>query len=219
MTSTSRSGKSRLRQGVLRGLQLTVPKRCLLVRGDVKSSTVHLTFDDGPDPETTPRILDVLRRHGVQATFFVIGRQVAAHAHVVRRMVAEGHAVGGHTYLHRAPRQVSGWQLMDELRQTDALLQPILDGRSRLFRPPFGKLTASKLWRLWADRRTIVLWNRDPKDFAASSPEQLEAWFREQPLAGGDIVLLHDTSVVTADVLDHVVRDALQAGLSFAPLG
>jgi peptidoglycan-N-acetylglucosamine deacetylase len=95
----------------------------------------------------------------------------------------------------------------------------ILGRGSPLFRPPFSKLTVGKLWQLWADRRTVVLWNRDPRDFAAPSAEHLAAWFREHPLAGGDIVLLHDTSACTAEVLEEVISRTLQSGLTLAPLG
>ncbi|MCY2989949.1 MAG: polysaccharide deacetylase family protein [Planctomycetota bacterium] len=210
--------KNRLRQWVLWGLRLTISSRRLLVRGPANSRIVYLTFDDGPDPETTPRILDVLRRHSVQSTFFVVGEKAAAHPDLVRRLADEGHAVGGHTFFHLDPNQVNGRQLIEEVRATEDLLQKILGRGSRLFRPPFGKLTLGKLWRLWAEQRTIVLWNKDPKDFAASSTEQLAAWFRNDPLAGGDIVLLHDTSAVTAEALEEVISHTRRSGLAFAPL-
>ena len=210
--------KNRWRQWVLQGLRRTIPSRRLLVRGPAKAPTVYLTFDDGPDPDTTPRMLEILRRHAVRATFFVVGEKAAAHPELLRRVADEGHAIGGHTYFHRAPDAVNGQQLLDEVRRTDTLFQQILGRPSRLFRPPFGKLTLGKLWRLWAARRTIVLWNKDPKDFAASSAEQLADWFRNAPLAAGDIVLLHDTSAVTAEVLEEVILRTRRAGLSFAPL-
>jgi len=210
--------KDRLRQAVLLALRLVVPRSLLLVHGDKNSRVVHLTFDDGPSPETTPRILDVLRRQGVRATFFVVGRQAAAHPELIRRMADEGHAIGGHTYAHHLPGQVNSRQLLDEVRRTDALLQQILGRGSRLFRPPFGKLTLGKLWRLWADSRSIVLWNNDPRDFAAASPDELAASFREHSLAGGDVVLLHDTSAVTVACLEELILQTLRSGLTFAPL-
>ncbi len=210
--------KSRVRQWALAMLQLTVSSRRLLVRGDATPRSVHLTFDDGPDPDTTPRILDVLRRHQVRATFFVVGRQAAAHPDIVRRMAAEGHTVGGHTFSHRPPEQVSSRELIAEVQETEALLLKILGRRCRIFRPPFGKLTVAKLWRLWTEQRSIVLWNRDPKDFAASNAGQLAAWFRKSPLAAGDIVLLHDTSIPTVEVLEEIILRTRCSGLEFAPL-
>lgn len=206
------------RQWVLWGLQLVVSRRYLLVRGDSHSHNVYLTFDDGPDRETTPRILEVLGRHGAKATFFVIGEHAVEHPDLVRRIADEGHAVGNHTFFHRSPADVNSRQLMEELRETDAVLHGILGRGSRLVRPPYGKLTAGKLWRLWGARQTIVLWSQDPKDFAASSVDQLSAWFREHPPNGGDIVLLHDTSALTVRVLEELVPRVQSSGLVFTPL-
>ena len=218
MTHPRPIGKSRLRQWALLALRSIAPKRRLLVSGDSKVPTVYLTFDDGPDPETTPDILDVLRRHRVLATFFVVGRQVQAHPDIVRRISAEGHTIGGHTFSHQAPQETTSKELIGEIRQTDLLLRKIIGQGCRLFRPPFGKLTFTKLFRLWADRRTIVLWNRDPKDFSTSSSKRLATWFRANPLVAGDVILLHDTSASTATVLDEVIVHTRRSGLDFSPL-
>lgn len=235
--------KNFARQLALKALSCTMSRRRLLVQGDPRNGAVYLTFDDGPSPDTTPRILDTLRAHGAKATFFVVGRQAAAHPEIVRRMLDEGHTVGGHTYHHAPPNQVDGRRLIEELRATDAELSRIVHGGSgpgssaiarenagsatsesppfvtKLFRPPYGKLTVAKFWRLWKDRRTVVLWNKDPKDFAAKSTAQLFDWFQREAIVAGDIVLLHDTSSVTAAALDRLLTDLERGGLKFAPLG
>lgn len=197
---------SLVRQAVLAVLRATLPRRVMMTRGRRGGRSVFLTFDDGPDPETTPAILDTLARHGAKATFFVVGERVAAHPELVRRMVDEGHAVGGHTYWHRPPASVSAAQMWAEIEATDELLAPMLGGPPRLFRPPLGKLTPGKLVRLALRRRTIVLWSQDPKDYAAESPESICEWFERSPWGPGDIVLLHDTSRATAAALDELLR-------------
>ena len=214
--------KNFARQLALKALSCTMSRRRLLVQGDKRNGAVYLTFDDGPSPETTPRILDTLRAHGAKATFFVVGRQAAAHPEIVRRMLDEGHTVGGHTYHHSPPNQVDGRRLLEEIRATDAVLSRISSDdafTAKLFRPPYGKLTVAKFWRLWNAQRTVVLWNKDPKDFAAESPAQLVDWFQREPIVAGDIILLHDTSSVTAAALDRVLTTLESDGLKFAPLG
>ena len=100
---------------------------------------VALTFDDGPDPQRTPAVLDLLARQGVRATFFVVGARAEAHPELVRRMVAEGHVVGNHSYTHswRFPLRSLG-RTMEELCRTGEVLHRITGRQPRLFRPPFG---------------------------------------------------------------------------------
>jgi len=100
---------------------------------------VALTFDDGPDEWTTPRILDVLEQYGVPAAFFVIGRNVERHPALVAQMHRAGHMVGNHSYHHARLgtfRRLRYWQ--QELARTDDVIAPIVGGRPRLFRPPMG---------------------------------------------------------------------------------
>jgi len=100
--------------------------------------TVALTFDDGPDPVFTPQVLDVLARHDVKATFFVLGRRADDHPELVRQIVAAGHAVGSHGYSHAILRGVWPGEIATELRQTDAALWRAAGIRTRLFRHPGG---------------------------------------------------------------------------------
>jgi hypothetical protein len=94
-----------------------------------------------------------------------------------------------------------------------------LVGRApRLFRPPHGKITAPKALMLWAARQTIVLWNRDPKDFACESTEALTAWFAAQPLAGGDVILLHDVHPHAGRAVGAIADGVARAGLGFCPI-
>lgn len=209
--------KNPWRQTVLNGLQLVVPKHRLFVRGNENSKNVYLTFDDGPDPARTTHVLDVLQKHSALATFFVVGQQAATHRDMLRRTAESGHTIGGHTYYHHRPEQVDGRQLMSEIHKTDAVFRDTLGISSPWFRPPFGKLTFGKLWRLWADRRTIVLWNQDPRDYRATSAKEIIDWFQQNPISGGDVLLLHDTAPHTAAALDEIVPYIRSKDLEFAP--
>jgi peptidoglycan/xylan/chitin deacetylase (PgdA/CDA1 family) len=212
-SSPGRAG--RVRQLLKRTLSLLLPRRRFLVQGSATTKAVCLTFDDGPHPEHTPRLLDVLKEHDVRATFFVVGEQAERHPELVRRIAEEGHAVGNHTFHHAAPGSTPAPQLLAEVERTDRLLSGLTGVRSFPFRPPQGKLTAAKLWRLWGTGRSVVLWNVDPKDYAADSTEEVRDWFGRRPLRAGDVVLLHDRVPHAVNVVPELVAAARGQGLTF----
>ncbi len=204
------------RQALRRGLAATLRSRLFLTHGPRHARSVCLTFDDGPDPILTPPLLDVLRDCGVRATFFVIGKKVACHSEIVRRMAAEGHDVGGHSFDHGDPGLTSSHQLLAEIRRTADLLAPLVGHEVTLFRPPHGKLTVSKLCRLWRAGQTIVLWNADPKDYSRATALEVRDWFGKHPLQGGDLVLMHDNVGHAIDVVPGLSEAVRASGLSFA---
>jgi peptidoglycan/xylan/chitin deacetylase (PgdA/CDA1 family) len=196
-------------------MEATLPRRRFMISGPPDSDAVCLTFDDGPHPELTPRLLDVLAESGVRATFFMVGRSVERYPQVVRRILDERHAVGGHSFTHGDPRATSARDLAAEVDRTEELFEKIAGRRSRLFRPPHGKLTPGKLWRLWRGGQSIVLWNVDPKDFECKSAGELRDRLDGATLHGGDVVLLHDTVPHAAQVLPEIIRSARARGLGF----
>ncbi len=101
----------------------------------VKPRTMALTFDDGPDPVWTPRILDVLRRNHVHATFFVVGTKAAAHPELVRRIVADGHQIGIHTFTHANLGKLAPWQRSLELREAQLAVAGAAGVTTTLLRP------------------------------------------------------------------------------------
>jgi peptidoglycan-N-acetylglucosamine deacetylase len=164
-------------------------------RGPREARGVALTFDDGPSPEHTPRVLDLLDEAGVKATFFVIGVKAAAHPELVRAIVARGHAVGIHGHTHdrlltlRSPETVG-----DDLGEAVATVEAITGERPTLFRPPVG-LTSPRIARAleWFDL-VVVGWSvRGLDGLAGARPERVAE--RVVPrLADGAIVLLHDAA-------------------------
>jgi peptidoglycan/xylan/chitin deacetylase (PgdA/CDA1 family) len=151
----------------------------------------------------------------VHATFFLIGKNAEQHPEVVKRIAAEGHVIGHHTFHHSDPGKVSAAELIDEIDRTDDLLSEIVGKRSSLFRPPWGKVTARKLFRLWRRGQRVVLWSADPKDCDCEGSDKVRDWFRRHPVTAGDIVLMHDDHPYAADVLPDVIRSARARGLRF----
>src|SRR5215204_3190035 len=136
---------------------------------------IALTFDDGPDPATTPAILDVLRDYHVKGTFFVIGARAEQHPELIDRIVSEGHTLGNHTYYHRDLTKLPPALMVKELRDAQAAVDQALGNHSRmtLFRPPCGAPYNTETEALPLFQRVMqeqemypVMWNIDPRDWA-----------------------------------------------------
>jgi peptidoglycan/xylan/chitin deacetylase (PgdA/CDA1 family) len=166
-----------------------------ILRVRTKEPAVALTFDDGPHPEDTPPLLDLLGEHGAQATFFVVGKSARRHPELVERIAAEGHALGNHTWDHLSLPSLTGRFRRAQLAWTEEVLG---ERSSRLFRPPYGEQTpASRLTplRLGLD---VVCWDVIAEDWRDDPAEALLARVRRR-LRPGSIVLFHDTLYTTTD--------------------
>lgn len=170
-------------------------------RGHGHGKVLYLTFDDGPDPEHTPAVLDLLRQHGASATFFLVGELVDRHPGVVRRIVDEGHQLGNHSWSHPSMPEIPIEAQMEEIARTDARLEAY-DGRARHpFRPPFGKLPRNLLLRFARTGRTIALWSYDSNDYRRLPAETLLQKVIANPPRTGDVVLMHDDNPDTVALL------------------
>jgi peptidoglycan/xylan/chitin deacetylase (PgdA/CDA1 family) len=194
-----------IRQSIKALLTAGMPADWWLVRGPrgrlTDAPTFSLTFDDGPHPEHTPRVLDALQQYGLTATFFVVGREAVRYPELVRRIVDEGHSLGNHTFTHSELDQTSPAQFLDEVRCTRDLLSLWIDEPCRWMRPPKGELSWPKLRGLWRTGHTVVLWNIDPRDYRMSHAAEIDRWCRAYQPNHGDIVLLHDNRPASAEIL------------------
>ena len=160
---------------------------------------VALTFDDGPDPEWTPRILDILKERGVKAAFFIVGKNAEDHPALVQRILDEGHEIGNHTYSHANLAIMSPARMRLELNMTQRLIESITGRSTTLFRPPYNadsnptkieELTPLKIAQEELDY-TVVLEKVDPQDWARPGADVIVQ--RVKDLRNeGNLVLLHD---------------------------
>lgn len=153
---------------------------------------VSLTFDDGPHPEYTPRLLDALAQAEMRATFFVIGEKAERYPNIVRRIDDEGHDVGNHTWTHSEPRGTNTRKFLQEVQRTEELIQGLTSKSPRLVRPPKGELSFGKLTSLLRADWSVVLWNRDSKDYLMNEETEMQRWANAYRPKHGDFVLLHD---------------------------
>jgi peptidoglycan/xylan/chitin deacetylase (PgdA/CDA1 family) len=136
-----------------------------------KSRQLALTYDDGPNDPHTGKLLDVLDRHGVKATFFLIGRYVEQRPEIAREVARRGHVVGNHTFTHPNLIFTSKTALERELRQTEEALAQAVGEHSRLFRPPFGARRPATLRLTRARGLETIMWSVKCWDWSAPSAE------------------------------------------------
>lgn len=188
---------------------------------DGRRKKVALTFDDGPWPRQTDAVLDVLRREGVSATFFVIGRQVAAHPEIVRRIVRAGHALGNHTYNHVDLAATDGSRLVSEIEGTSRAIRSACGVTPRWLRPPGGSIDADAYEAASKQRLRVALWTVDPQDWRkVKTAAQIEAEV-VRAVRPGAVILLHDGGgdrSATIAALPGIIRKLRARGYEFVPL-
>lgn len=179
------------------------------------SKRVALTFDDGPHPSKTERILDILRKYGVRATFFVIGENAAALPGVVLREFSEGHEIGNHTYSHERLTECD--DVLREVEKTSDIVERITGKRPALLRPPEGVYCPATVENAQICGCDVVLWNVDTRDWAKESTESIVENVKAN-VRNGSIILFHDFTgrgTHTEDALEIVIPYLIEQGYEF----
>jgi len=156
-----------------------------------RSRKIALTFDDGPNDPYTPRLLDILARHNVKATFFMLGRYVQARPDLARMVAEAGHVIGNHTFTHPNLIFLSANRARTEIEDCQRALTDAVGEHSSLFRPPFGGRRPASLRVARALGLVPIMWNVTGYDWKAPSPEYIEQKIAKR-VRGGSVVLLHD---------------------------
>lgn len=153
---------------------------------------VALTFDDGPHPQGTPAVLSVLAAHAARATFFLVGEQVERRPALAREVHDAGHEVALHCHRHRNVLRLTPGQARDDVRRAAETIAEATGQTPRLYRPPYGGMTAATLVVARRQGLRPILWTRDPHDWRpGSTPERIAGACLD--LRAGEIVLLHDS--------------------------
>lgn len=178
---------------------------------------IALTFDDGPHPRYTERILNVLEKYDVRATFFVIGVNVQNYPEPLKKIYAAGHEVGNHTFHHDNNNDLDADNARHEMSKCEQIIFETVGVKPTLFRPPRGKCNQDVINAAQELGYSVVLWSIDTLDWKGTSSKCIASTVNNN-VQGGDIVLMHDyTSMnnTTCDALEIIIPKLLSEGYQF----
>lgn len=179
---------------------------------------IAMTFDDGPSPETTPRLLDMLKQRNIKVTFFLIGQNAERNPDIVRRILAEGHEIGNHSWTHPQLSKLSDDRVTQEITKTQDTIKNESGFTPTMLRPPYGAITARQ--RSWIESQfglNIILWSVDPFDWKRPGPSVIT----QRILSGarpGAIILSHDIHKQTVDAMPATLDALLAKGYKFVTI-
>ncbi len=211
-------------QAVIKGVAYNIPKHFqgkLIDEAELGSGkkVVALTFDDGPWPKSTPAVLDILKKNNIKATFFVIGQMLKDRPELGKRIVAEGHIIGNHTW-HHWYRKLTPQEATFEIDATSDLIYKETGIKTTIFRPPGGVLTNGVVTYAKSKDYGIILWSADTEDYTRPSSAVIASRAEKETKPGG-IVLMHDGGgdrSHTVEALPEIISYFKKEGYSFVTI-
>ncbi|MDT4865164.1 Peptidoglycan-N-acetylglucosamine deacetylase [compost metagenome] len=176
------------------------------------SDKIALTFDDGPTGYTEA-VLDLLKEYDQKATFFLIGRQVEKYPLLVKRIVAEGHTVGNHTWSHsKNTGFLNAREMKEEIRAADRALREVISGQVKFYRPPFGVTNPSVKKAVQETGHTVMGWSIRSLDTVIRDEKRILDRIVKR-LKPGKVILLHDTSQKSVNVVSQLLQELEERSL------
>jgi peptidoglycan-N-acetylglucosamine deacetylase len=198
-----------LRSNFSRGSSIT------FTRVPVSGNYIAITFDDGPHPQNTPRLLEMLSARNIKATFYVIGQSVNNYPAVLRRTVDEGHEIGNHSHTHRLLSKLSDSEISLDLGRCRDAIVKAAGVQPRTMRPPYGGLNVRQREVVYSEFGTpTILWSVDPLDWKRPGASVISSRILTGASAGG-IVLAHDLHSQTVDAMPATLDALLRRGFQF----
>lgn len=186
--------------------------------GDPAHARVAMTFDDGPHPTLTPRLLDILRERRIRATFYVIGSRVRAYPQLTRRIVAEGHELGNHTWAHPFLSRHGASRVLSELDRCAQIIFETIGHVPVTMRPPYGAITERQSAMIFAERNIpTIMWSVDPQDWRRPGSGVVARRIVEGA-RGGSIILAHDIHAPTVNAMPAALDGLIARGFRFVPI-
>lgn len=211
--------------GITRGLRnpdyYAIPKvpppgtRIVYNSVQISEPYIAMTFDDGPHPTNTPRLLDMLKERNIKATFYVVGKCAQEYPHIIRRILAEGHEIGNHTWSHNALSGMSAEKAHEELAKTNQAVLAASGYQMRTMRPPYGATNLRVKQQCYAEfGYPTILWSVDPLDWKRPGSKVVE----QRIVSGvhpGAIILAHDIHEPTINAMPDTFDALLSKGYKF----
>ena len=183
-----------------------------------KRNDISLTFDDGPDPDFTIKILDILDTHQIIGTFFIIGKKAEKHPQILKEIVERGHLIGNHSFSHQSKLPFSTKsKLKADFEQCSNIIKTLTGLQIRFFRPPFGVTNPRYAKVLEKLGLQSIGWNVRSFDTIFKNPNRLFKRIKRK-LKKGSIILFHDTQAVTVQTLPKIIRYCEEEGINIIPL-
>ena len=175
---------------------------------------VALTFDDGPNPATTNQALDTLSKYGIKATFFVLGKNVSGNEEILKRMKADGHVIGNHSWSHPVLSKLSLDDAKKQITDTEDALIKVLGSSSKLMRPPYGAITDDIRKSL---DLSFIMWDVDSLDWKSKNEAAILTEIQRE-VKNGSIILMHDIHAETVNALPKVIDYLKGQGYDFVTI-
>lgn len=179
------------------------------------SSQIALTFDDGPIPQVTEFVLDVLKYYNIKATFFCVGENIIKHPQVFEKILQNNHSVGNHTYAHENGWKTSNALYIESIQRFEKIFP------TKLFRPPYGKMSYIQYKYLLQQKHKIVFWNIISYDYHHKMDKSRCFYLLKKYTVGGNIVLFHDSIKsfrLISEILPRYIEFCQKLNLTFVPL-
>ncbi|MGL4796652.1 MAG: polysaccharide deacetylase family protein [Paraclostridium sp.] len=193
----------------------------VIKKGNENEKLIALTFDDGPDEDFSPQILDILKKYNAKATFFVVGQKVGWHPEIVKRAYEEGHEIGNHTFSHINVGKRSEYEILTEIEKTQTAIKDVIGKEPELFRPPYRAISRSMFEIIKSKNMKVVLWSDlDARDWSNPGVYNIVKTIQEKA-DSGSIVLLHDYNTVrnnksqTIQALETIIPEMQKQGYKF----
>lgn len=195
----------------------TTPEVRVLRSGSGLSKKIAITFDDGPNAQITPKILDVLKEHDVKATFFLLGQCVKANPEIAKKIVEEGHAVGNHTWNHRQLSGMPRESVEQQISSTQDEIRSATGVEARWVRPPYGMYRKETKEVFREHRLDVALWSVDPQDWRVRNRDYIIKAVTNK-VENGSIILCHDMHTATLEAVPVILKTLKESGYEFTTL-
>jgi len=187
----------------------------VLWKGNVSENRIALTFDDGPHKDITLKVLQLLEKHNIKATFFCIGSHIAGNETVLQSIHKQGHSIGNHSFSHSVRFDVKSTDgVMDDIEKTEQSISSVIGKRTRLFRPPFGVTNPNIAQALTKLDYETIGWSIRTFDAVSDNKHRIINKVKKQ-LQNGSVILLHDVNEYVLDMLDEIIVLAKNRGYEF----
>lgn len=188
-----------------------------ILRGPRDTRRIAITFDDGPTPGVTEKVLQALSQNHAKATFFMIGKRIKQSPNLAREVHAQGHEIANHSYTHPMLSHLSNDMVTQELEKTQRTIEETTGVKAHWFRPPYGAFKSSQSPLAAALKLSVVIWSIDPKDWSRPGINIIYGRILSQA-SGGDIILCHDLHHQTGDAAPYVIASLVDRGFELVTL-